>query len=569
MNTMNKWILALVCSGAASSLFAQLNESIQVENTLYRQLERSERLPETAQYKDTSVQAPKLNYSNVPSMAKTEVTPEPIQQANLRIKEKLDKLYKSYIKLGFGNYTNLLGEYYFNEERARDHDYGIHFKHLSTNGGIDDVGYNGTSTDRLSLYGKKYWNKVAGKLALEYERRGVYYYGFPADSFDLSKKDYQQVYNAPAIRMEMGSYKGDTNKLYHQESLFYRPFLDKLGTQEHFVSGTFSGGKFRNNEFYSLGAYFDVNAYSLNDSTGLYMFKSPQVYTYARQHVNGIFTLNPSVNTKWDQLQMRVGIKLALNGDNSVAKFYFFPDIDISYSLFNNIFIPYLKVGGDLIRNNYYGFSQVNPFVLNTSPLANTRNKLNIEGGFKGSLGNHTSFNISASYKANDDMPLFFNDTIFSFMNRFNVIYDRVSITRFGAQMLYRKGEKWHVLVSGNYYIYDTRDELRAWHLPNFDGNLMLIYDLGDKLIARLNTKVVGTREAWTTEVIDGQTPEFGKYIVKLDPYFDVDVQLEYRYTKRFSVFLNLNNVASQKYETYYKYRVQAFNLLGGLTYSF
>jgi hypothetical protein len=34
-------------------------------------------------------------------------------------------------------------------------------------------------------------------------------------------------------------------------------------------------------------------------------------------------------------------------------------------------------------------------------------------------------------------------------------------------------------------------------------------------------------------------------------------------------VFLNFNNIAGQRYERWYAYPTQKFNLLGGLTYTF
>jgi len=49
----------------------------------------------------------------------------------------------------------------------------------------------------------------------------------------------------------------------------------------------------------------------------------------------------------------------------------------------------------------------------------------------------------------------------------------------------------------------------------------------------------------------------------------DVNLGLEYRYTKFLSAFLNLNNLAAQRYQRWYAYPTQKFNLLGGLTYTF
>ncbi|MFI5205140.1 MAG: hypothetical protein ACHQF2_11645, partial [Flavobacteriales bacterium] len=344
MNVRIKIPVVLIGLMVSGESFAQLNESITVNNTLFRQLEKANRPAEAPAYKDTSITIPKLSYSNIPAQAKTSVTPLPIGQANLKMKDKLNKLYKSYVKLGFGNYTNFLGEYSFNAERARDHDYGIQLKHFSSLGGIDNVGHNGFSNDAVNIFGKKLWNRAYGKISAGYERNQLYYYGFNPqdytftnDSSGFSKKDYRQVYTIPYIKFETGTWRGDTSQLRHSESLLYRPFFDQFKTSEHFVAGTFSGGKFRKNEYYSLDAYVDVNAYSLKDTSGLNVFFTPTEYTYTSEHVNGIIKLNPSVNTNFKQLKLRVGVVLAANMDNRGARFHFYPDIDLSYSLFKNM----------------------------------------------------------------------------------------------------------------------------------------------------------------------------------------------------------------------------------------
>jgi hypothetical protein len=56
---------------------------------------------------------------------------------------------------------------------------------------------------------------------------------------------------------------------------------------------------------------------------------------------------------------------------------------------------------------------------------------------------------------------------------------------------------------------------------------------------------------------------------IELKGTVDVNAGLEYRYTKRLSLFLQLNNIAALEYNKWNKYPTQRFNLLGGLTYVF
>ena len=62
---------------------------------------------------------------------------------------------------------------------------------------------------------------------------------------------------------------------------------------------------------------------------------------------------------------------------------------------------------------------------------------------------------------------------------------------------------------------------------------------------------------------------ENGQYIQDLGFIADLNLSVEYRYNKRISAFVELNNFASQRYQRWYNMPVQAFQLLGGVTFRF
>ena len=55
----------------------------------------------------------------------------------------------------------------------------------------------------------------------------------------------------------------------------------------------------------------------------------------------------------------------------------------------------------------------------------------------------------------------------------------------------------------------------------------------------------------------------------KLKGAFDLSSGAEFRITKNFNLWLQLNNILNNKYERWNQYQVYGFNLLGGITYSF
>jgi len=62
-------------------------------------------------------------------------------------------------------------------------------------------------------------------------------------------------------------------------------------------------------------------------------------------------------------------------------------------------------------------------------------------------------------------------------------------------------------------------------------------------------------------------TIENGQRIKDLGFITDINLGVEYRYNKRISAFIQFNNLASQRYQRWYNAQVQAFQVLGGVTF--
>ena len=60
-----------------------------------------------------------------------------------------------------------------------------------------------------------------------------------------------------------------------------------------------------------------------------------------------------------------------------------------------------------------------------------------------------------------------------------------------------------------------------------------------------------------------------GTYTVDLKGYADVKLNVEYRYTKRVSAFVRLNNMVGGRYQQRVNYRLQTFNAMMCATDSF
>ena len=116
--------------------------------------------------------------------------------------------------------------------------------------------------------------------------------------------------------------------------------------------------------------------------------------------------------------------------------------------------------------------------------------------------------------------------------------------------------------------------------MPDFEVKLNALYNLQNKFIFDMGVNLVGNRNALVYETnpndyvinFDGVSYDVNGgnlFLENLKPYVDLNLGIEYRYTKRLSFFLDLNNIADVQYQTFDRYYVQGIQVLGGLTLSF
>ena len=123
--------------------------------------------------------------------------------------------------------------------------------------------------------------------------------------------------------------------------------------------------------------------------------------------------------------------------------------------------------------------------------------------------------------------------------------------------------------VIGRYYSYNAKNNIFAWNLPQFQLVLRGAYNLYDKFILNVDVSLEGGRRAKVFGPGEDVLEENNQYGLKLGFLADANIGLEYRYNKRVSGFINLNNVAAQRYKRWYNYPTQGFQAMVGVTIRF
>jgi len=146
--------------------------------------------------------------------------------------------------------------------------------------------------------------------------------------------------------------------------------------------------------------------------------------------------------------------------------------------------------------------------------------------------------------------------------NQFTVEYhDGERMNLFG-ELAIDVSDQLHLRMEGNYYSFTLYEsQAKAWHKPTYDMTFSARYDLRDKIIVEGDVFVSGER--WAKSGL-----RFGE-VTKLDGFADLNLKLEYRYSKVLSGYLKLQNILSNNYTLWNNYPVYGLHVYAGITYAF
>jgi hypothetical protein len=508
---------------------------------------------------------PEFTYNIKSKTFKAPIVLEPIKPAKIA-GESVTELYKNYIRAGIGNYWTPYIEFNANKLRSKKNAFGVHANYLASFGGIKDYAFPGNSVFELDGYGKKFFNKhtLTGEAA--YKRTGVHFYGFKPDDFpelDLEKNDYKQGYNLIELKTGLESNYTDDDAFNHAINFRYFYLFDKFKAREHNLM--FDAGLNKNTTFFDfserekLGIDAGVDYYFDQDSIN---------------NVNqGIIRFDPYYNMGFEQYYFKVGLKMELES-GSTSYFHVYPIVRAEVQVVKDILITYAGIFGEMMPNSLLSMSDENPFINSTLEKRFSNNKFSQYGGLKGHITKYLDYNLSFVNSTIENMPFYVNDTVSAIApglnNQFTVIYDKVKYSRVIVDFGFHYKNKLNAMLQGKYnnYFMDTEDY--AWHKPKLEVSLSANYNIQDKFLIRAElisgSKIYGQTFEKTTS---GNVTTTTMVPVEIKGYADINLGVEYRYTKLLSGFINLNNILGQRYYKWYNYPSQKFNLMIGVTYSF
>ncbi len=490
-----------------------------------------------------------------------------------------ERIYKNYVAAGFGNYTTPFFDAFLHHSTRFKNEIGFYAKYLAAQENIENSILNTNfSNFNVGAFYKKYDRYFDWKVSLNSERDTYNWYGLPKISFTEPITNTiieEQVYNYFELIGEFDftdSYidYGRIKGFYFTESFnsseifvkfdtkidlpltFLNPKLNDISIK---TSAEYLKGEFKN-------SYKDLNRMEYSTTT---------------------IELNPEYKIKYGNFLLKTGIKLtaSFDNENDVTNSFILPDVYLEGGIVKNYLNIYGGVTGDLKTNTYKGFSEENPYISPTLLITQTLEKLNLFVGFNGKINNNLGFNIKASYKKEEDKPLFLrnasksdgtNNSVngttlkgYEYGNSFNVYYDDVKTTSIFTEIEYDYSNNLSFGLQGTYNIYKLENATEAWNLPTIETSISTKYKK-NKWFANADVFYVSERK---DGLYSSQFPSAVSKIEIIDSFVDVNVNGGYHFNDKFSTFLKLNNILNTDYQRFANFNTQGFQILGGIAYKF
>ena len=553
---MKKSIAYLFSFFATTSLMAQtetqkdLNDTTVVTIKAYKPiLAESYKIPDTPDGDTSSTEPPVMEYSIRSQKAETDFEASTIKAVKIK-DEALTKLYRTYVKLGLGNYNIYNGELYVNALRSKTGALGISASHLSGNPGLKDVQAAGYSRNKAALYGKYMLDHSTFSGEFNFDRNAVRYYGLSNQDSIVDAADLKQRFNTFGLNLNFASNYLNRDHIDYAAGITYSATSDLFDVNESdFILKGFAG-KDLESFYLRTDVSFDYFKKSRSNFEGL------SQYSDLSRH---IIDVTPTLNFHKEKIDLVLGVDFAMD-KNLETNVHLFPKIDFKFPVAENILYLFANVNGGIIKNTYRTVAEENPFVSSAIQLKNTISKLELKGGISGNFSSRVSFVGYVKYSTLSDMQLFYNDSLYT--NKFDAAYVDGKVLDLHAEFSYHVGEKFLTTVLLDQYSYSMDFSQKAWHHPNTEVKLNMKYNLKDKLL--VNFALYGRGGYYVRQQ---ETLGYSEQSVK--GFIDANLGLEYRYSKILSLFFNANNLGFSRYYYWSQYPTERFNVLGGITYSF
>jgi hypothetical protein len=536
--------------GTATLVKAQVpakGKTIDVTSTFKPVLREASKINFNATEPAVDTTKPRLNY-NIPAQNLFfTYQPAGVHPVALKVDSLNSWQYSNYIKAGIGNIHQPFLKAGFSFGDGKNTFFNIFANHYTSKGDLPFQKNTQTSVGAAATY--KTSKNLEWNAGLGFRSDDYYLYGFKPDSLakEFSKDDLRQRFQTLEGKIDFRNIAATEFGLYYHPSIRVSGFSDNhdtKGSETNTVVNLPLEKTFGEKFSFGLGATADLTNYKNEYKGNKFSTK------------NNLYLVSTALNVKLDNLNLHAGILPSWDQ----REFHMLPDVTADISTNDKKFTLQLGWIGYYQKGSYQRFASINPWLapLRDSSLYNTR-AIELFGGIKGSLGDHFSYSAKLGLVTYHNTPLFVNDTLYG--NTFQIRYEpKMNDLQLHSEIGYTIAEKFSAtagLTLNNYF--NLQNEKDPYGLIPAELNAAVRWQLLKDLWFY--------SELWTWTKPHYLSKNGDSY--KGDNAFDLNAGAEFRITKNFNLWVQLNNLLNDQYQRWNQYQVFGFSILGGITYSF
>ena len=493
---------------------------------------------------DTSTSIPTvLNYTVEPQQMNTNFNITPIKPVKIK-DEVIKKLYRGFVKGGYGNYNTPLAEVYYNSLRSKSFDAGVHFKHISSTGKIKDYGYPGFSNSQIGVSGTKFFDKNMLQADIDYHRDVYHFYGYKSPPELFTKNETKHLFSDVHAAFTFSNNNTDKDAIKYSAGFAVYSFVDNFNSDE---SGETITGMFGKNIGKSL--------IKVNLSAALTQFKQSQ------QNLNrNMFTIQPRYEFNKGLINLSAGTNIDIESSDDLSRYHMYPHVQAKYKIVDEALSVVAQVSGGLKQNTLRKISKENPFLDDFTSLKNTNDKLNLSLGVFAKLSHDVDANATVRYSRLTNQLFFVNKN--ELPVKYATIYDDANLIALHVQLDYNQAEKMVIGLNIDFDSYDTDELGKPLFKPLYRIGLNGKHIVADKIEIKPEIYFNGNSYAFDYNTTN---PTFKT----IKGYVDLNLGVDYLYTKNLTLFAQINNIAMSRYSYWSTYPNYRLNALAGLKYSF
>jgi len=542
---MKKYILAaaplLFFTAIAIGQDTTKKKIVEVTSTFKPVLKEAAKINFNAGPPATDTTWPSLQYSIPYQNLLFNYQPGNLQALALTIDTSGTWANSNYIKAGFGSLKTPFLQAGFSLGDGSTAGLNIFAKHVSSNGNREFQDFSNTKVKLKGYYqtgNNLEWNAGLGMNSFK-----TYKYGFVPETLSFDDDSLLQKFQTYSGELSLRNINLTEFGLAFQPKISIDVFSDNhknsesntivdLPLQKNIGEG-FSAG---------LGLTFDLTRFSPRDKTAIN---------------NTMYHFSPSLFFKRSGVNIQAGIRPTW--DN--GQFKLFPNILAEFGTGDDRFTFQAGWTGYVRKTNYQYLANFNPWIWIPTTFNNTWIEERF-AGFKGSVGDHFTYNAKVGFNKLKNQPLFFNDTSAAGDGKsFMVVNEpEISVLNFGGELGFNIQEKFSLITGLTMNQFTKfKEQEEAWGLIPLE------------LKAALRLQVM--KDLWLTSDLFAWQGAF--YMEKdgskerLKGAIDLNAGLEFKVLPNLSIWTQFNNVFNKEYQRWNQYPVYGFNFAGGIVFSF